>query len=143
MKSGGIPGYWVGGVMRKILHFSSHYLNGMRPDEYESLILVSLRYRKRHERFTELTTDVDYTHCKMAFLCPTPIKMFSSGQSRSKTPGSKSESPLVLEYGNKTFRPQDVSPLVVSPLVVSPLFSTLVVSPPHTLVVSPPIPFPP
>ena len=31
--------------------------------------------------------------------------------------------------GNKTFRPQDVSPLVVSPLVVSPLFSTLVVSP--------------
>ena len=32
--------------------------------------------------------------------------------------------------GNKTFRPQDVSPLVVSPLVVSPLFSTLVVSPP-------------
>ena len=31
--------------------------------------------------------------------------------------------------GNKTFRPQDVSPLVVFPLVVSPLFSTLVVSP--------------
>ena len=35
-----------------------------------------------------------------------------------------------LVSGNKTFRPQDVSPLVVSPLVVSPLFSTLVVSPP-------------
>ena len=51
-------------------------------------------------------------------------------------------------HGNKTFRPQDVSPLVVSPLVVSPLFSTLVVSPPYpsrfapntisSLVVSPP-----
>ena len=37
---------------------------------------------------------------------------------------------LGARYGNKTFRPQDVSPLVVSPLVVSPLFSTLVVSPP-------------
>ena len=35
--------------------------------------------------------------------------------------------------GNKTFRPQDVSPLVVSPLAVSPLFSTLVVSPPITI----------
>ena len=34
------------------------------------------------------------------------------------------------KHGNKTFRPQDVSPLVVSTLVVSPLFSTLVVSPP-------------
>ena len=34
-----------------------------------------------------------------------------------------------VSTGNRTFRPQDVSPLVVSPLVVSPLFSTLVVSP--------------
>ena len=39
------------------------------------------------------------------------------------------ENGVGVSDGNKTFRPQDVYPLVVSPLVVSPLFSTLVVWP--------------
>ena len=44
----------------------------------------------------------------------------------------------VLSRGNKTFRPQDVSPLVVSPLVVLPPFCPPSRFAPPTLVVSPP-----
>ena len=40
------------------------------------------------------------------------------------------------QNGNKTFRPQDVSPLVLSPLVISPLFSTLVVFPIRPIMVN-------
>ena len=47
-----------------------------------------------------------------------------------------------LWVGNKTFRPQDVSPLVVSPLVVSPPFWSPSRFAPPTLVVSPPNHFP-
>ena len=45
-------------------------------------------------------------------------------------------------WGNKTFRPQDVSPLVVSPLVISPPFWSPSRFRPPTLVVSPPNHFP-
>ena len=58
-------------------------------------------------------------------------KNWSVKISRFKTSvaGLKCEGCQLGLEGNKTFRPQDLSPLVVSPLVVSPLFSHLVVSP--------------